>query len=88
MTQIFNAITGYIDYLRPRVAIPIELPQSIVNVDNDSIFTKTAMNMMTNDSKHEFPCPENGNYVTLADCWDCPRSVRCDIYASMLDEDM
>lgn len=34
-----------------------------------------------------FPCPIDGNYVTLQDCPECERSNNCDIYATMLDED-
>lgn len=57
-------------------------------VEDDPTGTETVTGMISTDSKLKFPCPENGDYVTIADCWDCARSARCDIYASMLDEDM
>lgn len=38
-------------------------------------------------TNHEFPCPTDGRLVTFNDCSNCPKSNRCDIYASMLDED-
>lgn len=39
------------------------------------------------DSLLRFPCPIDGSIVSLQDCSECKRSIICDIYATMLDED-
>lgn len=35
-----------------------------------------------------FPCPLDGSETSIADCADCPTALSCDIYASMLSEDI
>lgn len=41
----------------------------------------------SDDKTLKFPCPETGAIVKLSYCFDCSKSQRCDIYASMLSED-
>lgn len=81
-------IGEYIDDLKMRVASYLAVPPYIIGIEADSMFPLTIMKLVSScNDCHKFPCPENGNYVTLSECWDCIRSANCDIYATMLDED-
>lgn len=41
---------------------------------------------MPESDKIQYPCPEDHHMTNTDECFDCERKMKCDIYATMLDE--
>lgn len=87
LTREFEA---YIEDLETRAICALGVPSAILDCEGDPMYKDTLRHVYEgryqSNSLH-FPCPSTGDMITLSDCWDCPRSQRCDIYATMLDEE-
>lgn len=87
MSREFEA---FVEDLETRAVCALGVPSEIVDYEGDLICKNTLRHVYEgryqSNSLH-FPCPSDGSMVTLSDCWDCPKSQRCDIYAMMLDEE-
>lgn len=84
-------LDAYLDDLQTRASCSLGIPSEFLDCDGDPAYRNTLKHMYGEryqTSSLHFPCPSNGEMVTLSDCWDCPRSQRCDIYATMLDENL
>lgn len=84
-----KAFDAYLDDLQTRASCALRIPSEFLDCNGGPAY-KNTLKHMNGDSYRSsalhFPCPSNGEMVTLSDCWDCPRSQSCDIYATMLDE--
>lgn len=84
---------AYVEYLETQASV------GITNIFGSSIdhpgfhkplrsIFEDSIDVKRSGDAFSFPCPLDGSETSLADCAECSIALSCDIYASMLSEDI